>query len=52
MGEFNRKVDKTVDEIVESYKAEAVKIMVDAFNQGYLLGAKHAKTTFGEGDAK
>ena len=49
MGEFNKKVDKTVDEIVEDYKTKAVQIMVDAFNQGYRMGIQQAEATFGEG---
>lgn len=52
MGEFNRKIDESVAEIVESYKVEAANMMIDAFNQGYLLGQQHAKTVLGEGDKK
>ena len=32
--------------LVEQYKVEAANMMIDAFNQGYLLGQQYAKQQF------
>ena len=32
--------------LVEQYKVEAANMMIDAFNQGYLLGQQHYKSQF------
>ena len=34
--------------LVEQYKVEAANMMIDAFNQGYLLGQQYAKQYFKE----
>lgn len=36
-------------EMVEQYKVEAANMMIDAFNQGYLLGQEHYKSQFEKG---
>jgi len=33
---------------VGSHEAEAAKNAINAFNEGYLLGMKHAEAVFGE----
>ena len=37
-------------ESVEAFKAEAVKNAVSAFNEGYLMGKKHAEDVYGGDD--
>lgn len=32
----------------EAYIAEAVKTLVDAFNEGFMLGVEHANREFGK----
>lgn len=47
------KVDKKDEEFVdlmEKFRAEAVKNTVNAFNEGYMLGKMHAELVFGEGE--
>ena len=36
----------------EEYKAQVLKNMIDAFNQGYALGERQAQKTFSEGGEK
>lgn len=38
--------EKEVIDAIEAYKAEAVKTLVNAFNEGFMLGRKHAEKTF------
>ena len=48
---INDKMDfeiKSTD-LVEQYKVEAANMMIDAFNQGYLLGMQYAKQVLKEG---
>lgn len=50
------KKDKSLDfelemnNAVEQYKEQAVKNLIAAFNEGYLLGRKHAERVFGGGE--
>lgn len=46
MGE---QIEKEIEfnNVMRAYKEEAMKILVDAFNEGYLLGQKHAQKVFG-----
>lgn len=37
------------NELVSRFRDEAVKNAVNAFNEGYLLGRRHAQMVFGEG---
>lgn len=37
-------------EAMEAFKAEAMKNAVRAFDEGYLLGRKHAKEVYGGDD--
>lgn len=46
MVEMDREI--AIRDAVELYKEYAVKNAVDAFNEGYLLGVKHAKQIYGE----
>ena len=49
-----KKDDKSLDleiemeNAVEQYKQQAVKNLVAAFNEGYMLGRKHAEYVYGE----
>ena len=45
---INDKIDfeKQTTDLVEQYKVEAANMMIDAFNQGYLLGQQYAKKQF------
>lgn len=38
--------ERKVVETLEAYKAEVLRTLVDAFNEGYLLGEKHAEKIF------
>ena len=38
--------ERKVVETLEAYKAEALRTLVDAFNEVYMLGVKHAEKTF------
>lgn len=38
--------EKQTTDLVEQYKVEAANMMIDAFNQGYLLGQQYAKQQF------
>ena len=40
--------ERRVLDAIEAHKAEAIKIAVDAFNEGFRLGAEHAKREFGD----
>lgn len=35
---------------VETFKAEAIKNAINAFNEGYLMGKRHAEEVFGGDD--
>ena len=35
--------EKQTTDLVEQYKVEASNMVIDAFNQGYLLGQRYAK---------
>ena len=39
-----------INDAVDQYKDEAVKNAVYAFNEGYMLGRKHADRVFGGGE--
>ena len=39
--------ERKVLEAVEAHKAEAIKLAIDAFNEGFRLGAEHANREFG-----
>jgi hypothetical protein len=39
-----------INDAVDQYKDEAVKNAVYAFNEGYMLGRKHAERVFGGGE--
>lgn len=36
-----------INDAVDQYKDEAVKNAIAAFNEGYMLGRKHAERVFG-----
>jgi len=38
--------ERKVEQALEAYKAEAVRTLVDAFNEGFKLGAEHAEREF------
>lgn len=38
--------EKQTTDLVEQYKVEAANMMIDAFNQGYLLGMQQAEKQF------
>ena len=40
--------EQEYEDAVEVFRAEAVKNAVKAFNEGYLLGMKHAEMVFGK----
>lgn len=46
VNEFDFEAQST--KLVEQYKVEAANMMIDAFNQGYLLGQQQAKKQFNE----
>lgn len=37
-----------VYDALESHKEEAMKIVINAFNEGFMLGVKHANKAFGD----
>lgn len=41
--------EQEINDLLESFKNEAVKNAVNAFNEGYLLGRHHAEQMFSEG---
>lgn len=43
-------IEKEIDQLAEQWRAEAVKNAVSAFNDGYMLGRKHAEMVFGGKD--
>jgi hypothetical protein len=45
MGE---KEEQEYRDAVDAYEVEAAKNAINAFNEGYLLGMKHAEAVFGE----
>lgn len=45
MGE---KEEQEYRDAVDTYEVEAAKNAINAFNEGYLLGMKHAEAVFGE----
>ena len=49
---MSKKVKEVTEEeiarIVETYKDEAIKNAINAFNEGFLLGVRHARTVFPE----
>lgn len=40
--------EKQFNELMSTFTTEAVKTVTNAFNEGFLLGVKHAKKVFGE----
>jgi hypothetical protein len=46
MGKNDIDFEAQSTELVEQYKVEAANMMIDAFNQGYLLGQQYAKKQF------
>ena len=46
MGKNDNDFEEQSTKLVEQYKAEATKMMIDAFNQGYLLGQQYANQQF------
>lgn len=40
--------EQEINDLLESFKNEAVKNAVNAFNEGYLLGRHHAEQMFSE----
>lgn len=45
MGEIE---EREYRDAVDAYEVEAAKNAIKAFNEGYLLGMKHAESVFGE----
>lgn len=42
------KEEQEYRDAVDAYEVEAAKNAINAFNEGYLLGMKHAEAVFGE----
>lgn len=38
--------ERKIIDAMESYKSEAIKITIDAFNEGFMLGRQYAEQLF------
>lgn len=46
MGNKDEDFESQCTKLIDNYKVEAANMMIDAFNQGYLLGQQHYKSQF------